>query len=405
MKSGIAVLWIGVALLADAPPAPRTAYFANQREITITSPERQNYFDVDEELWSQSRADLGDLRIYAAEREVPYRIAEVRAAVSQANRTARVLQLGKSGANTTFVIEVPEDGEYNRVNLQLETKNFVGTAAVEGLDDIHDRRASRMGPYTIYNFEREHLGANSTLKLPDSHFPYLRVTLSREVPPEDVEGASVSFREEKKAGYTRLAGSPTIEQKNRETVITWTAPKNVPLDRIVFEVDQINFLRNLRVEDADGRWVGSGEISRVKMARSGRTAESSNLTIDVPGARSSGFRVIIANGDDPPLKITSITPEYITRRVHFDPKGESKLSLYYGDEKLSGPSYEYARLAQPEPNAAAAQLGAGMRNAAYTGRPDERPWSERNPAVLWAAMIIVVGGLGVMALRGLKKTG
>jgi hypothetical protein len=330
-------------------------------------------------------------------------MAEIRAAVSQANRTARVLQLGRSGPDTTFVIEVPEDGEYNRVNLQLETKNYVGTATVEGMDDIHDRRATRMGPYTIYNFAREGLGANSTLKLPDSHFPYLRVTLSKEVSPDDVKGAGVSFREEKKAGYTRLAASPGIEERNRETVISWSAPKNVPLDRIEFEVDQVNFLRNLRVEDADGRWVSSGEISRVKMARAGRTAESSNLIIDVPGARSSRFKVIIANGDDPRLKLKSITPQYITRRVYFDPKGERKLSLYYGDEKLFAPSYEYARLSQPEPNAAAAQLGTGIRNSAYTGRPDKRPWSERNPAVLWAAMIIVVVGLGAVALRGLKK--
>lgn len=404
MRIAVATLLVVTALQAQSAREPHTAYFTHQREITSSSPERQNYFDVDEELWSQSRTDLGDLRIYAAERETPYRIAEVRATYSQANRQARVLQLGRSGANTTFVIEVPEGGEYNRVNLQVETKNFVGTATVEGLDDIHDRRATRMGPYTIYNFEREHLGANSTLKLPDSHFPYLRVTLSKEVSPDDVKGASVSFREEKKAGYTRVAATPTIEQKNRETVVSWSAPKNVPLDRIEFEVDQVNFLRNLRVEDADGRWVASGEISRVKLARSGRTAESSNLVIDLPGARSSSFKVIIANGDDPPLKITSIIPQYITRRVYFDPRGENKLSLYYGDEKLSAPSYEYARLAQLEPNAASAQLGAGVRNAAYTGRPDERPWSERNPAVLWAAMIVVVAGLGAMALRGLKKT-
>jgi hypothetical protein len=404
MKTGATALFILVAAFAQTAREPQIAYFTHQREIAVTSPDRQNYFDVDPELWSQSRTDLGDLRIYAGEREVPYRMAEVRAAVSQANRTARVLQLGKSGPDTTFVIEVPEDGEYNRVNLQLETKNYVGTATVEGLDDIRARRATRMGPYTIYDFAREGLGANSTLKLPDSHFPYMRIALSKEVSPDDVKGAGVSFREEKKAGYTRLAASPASEQKNRETVISWSAPKNVPLDRIEFEVDQVNFLRNLRVEDAEGRSVSSGEISRVKMARAGRTAESSNLIIDVPGARSSGFKVIIANGDDPPLKLKSITPQYITRRVYFDPKGESKLSLHYGDEKLSAPSYEYARLSQVEPNAASAQLGAGMRNAAYTGRPDDRPWSERNPAVLWAAMIIVIVGLGAVALRGLKKT-
>ena len=47
-----------------------------------------------------------------------------------------------------------------------------------------------------------------------------------------------------------------------------------------------------------------------------------------------------------------------------------------------------------------AQLGAGLHNAEYTGRPDERPWSERHKAVLWAAMLLAVTLLAILALRG-----
>jgi hypothetical protein len=53
---------------------------------------------------------------------------------------------------------------------------------------------------------------------------------------------------------------------------------------------------------------------------------------------------------------------------------------------------------------AAATLSPEIANAAYTGRPDERPWSEKHPAVLWIAMIAAIGLLGAWALKGFKAT-
>ncbi len=404
MKSSItAALLLSLALFADSNREPRIAYFTHMRDIDISSPARQNYFDIDEDTWTRARADLGDLRLYAQEKEVPYCLVEERASSSQTEQAAKILQLGKVGENTSFVLEVPPDAEYNRVNLQLATKNFVTTANIEGMDEIRGARGTRMGPYTLYDFTREGLGSNSTLKLPDSRFRFLRITLNREISPDDVKGANISFSEEKKAGYTPIGVLLTVEQAGRETVINWISPINVPLDRLVFDVDQVNFLRNVRVQDDAGRYAGSGEISRVKMTRSGRTVESSNLALDLAGARANAFRVTIANGDDPPLKLKTITPQFITRRVYFDPQGQSKVRLYYGDEKLSAPVYEYARLNVLEPKPAAAQLGRAAENTAFTGRPDERPWTERHPAVLWAAMLAVIAVLGAIALRGLRK--
>ena len=38
-----------------------------------------------------------------------------------------------------------------------------------------------------------------------------------------------------------------------------------------------------------------------------------------------------------------------------------------------------------------------------TGRPDDRPWSERHKAVLWLAMLLAVIVLSALAIRGLEK--
>ncbi len=108
------------------------------------------------------------------------------------------------------------------------------------------------------------------------------------------------------------------------------------------------------------------------------------------------------NGDNPPLAISGVELLSLERRVYFDPQGKSQFKLYYGDEKLASPVYDYGRFFKADPEAARAELGPGSHNGAYAGRADDRPWSERHNAVLWLAMILAVAVLAGLAIRGLK---
>jgi hypothetical protein len=119
-------------------------------------------------------------------------------------------------------------------------------------------------------------------------------------------------------------------------------------------------------------------------------------------ARPKTLKVVIHNGDDPPLKLSGLRLQQHERRIYFNSDSSGPLALFYGDEKLESPVYDYAKLFQEEKSAAAAQMGAETVNAAYTGRPDERPWSERHPAVMWIAIAGAVLVLGALALRSLK---
>jgi hypothetical protein len=136
--------------------------------------------------------------------------------------------------------------------------------------------------------------------------------------------------------------------------------------------------------------------------RAGQTVVSEDLNIDLHPEFTSQIRISVENGDDAPLPIQQLRPLAVERRVYFDPKGKSILQLYYGDPKLGPPSYDYEKFFQRSPDAGIAQLGPPEANAQFTGRPDDRPWSERHQAVLWAAMVLAVALLGGLALRGLK---
>jgi hypothetical protein len=405
-KSRLALLLAFLSIAATASDL-NPAYFSNVREVRIAHPDRQNYLVVDPELWDKGSTSLGDLRLVTASgAEIPYAMVVKEGSSSTHETEVKVLQLGTVRGATDFVLDVSAVDEYDQVRLSLGTRDFIAHATVEGRDDLAKPPVTRLGTYTLYNFAREFLGSNSTLKLPRSRFRYLHIHIEGAVTPDDVLGATVADIEEQKAQWTPLDVSLKIEQAGKSTLLTWDALADVPVDRVVLLVDpaDVNFRRDVQVL-AHNDMVGRGEIHRIRMTRFGRVVDSEDLALSLGGIHSPRYKLTVANGDDPPLHILGVQVFSMERRVYFDPRGNSILRLYYGDDHLAAPLYDYAKLFQePEPEAAPrAELGPGTHNFAYTGRPDERPWTDQHPAVLWTAMILAVAGLAGVALRGLKS--
>ena len=415
-----AVLAIGGALAAPlsllpAAQDPAISYFTNVCDVRISQPGVQNYFAVDEEIWTRARPDLGDLRIYDGEAQVQYALSVERGGTSSQEKAARILNLGAVGGHTEFDLDMGQIAEYDRIRLNLDVKNFVVTASLAGSNTVGERPATQLPPSTIYDFTSEQLGSNSVLKLPASSFRYLHIKLSAGITPQQVKGATVYNLQETKAIWASVGSCGTPLQKQRATVITCVSPLKVPVDRIRFQVDpnQVNFRRAVTVSDSTRRYESGGEITRVRLNRAGTTVVSEEMDLLIAGRsseqsseqRSGQIIVSIDNGDNPPLAIAGAQLLSIERRVYFDPQGKFSLKLYYGDVKLDSPVYDYARFFHADPAAARAELGPGTHNAAYSGRPDDRPWSERHDAVLWLAMLLAVAVLAALAIRGLRTEG
>jgi hypothetical protein len=399
-----ALVFLLVALAAPNPPEPAVAYFTNQREIRIVQPDRQNFFIVDEELWNHSRPDLGDLRLYDGDTPVQYSLSEQRAGISSEEVEAKILNLGSVSGHTEFDLDAQGIAAYDRVRLRLDAKDYVVTASVAGSNALGRGPSTELAPSTLYDFTSEQLGSSSVLKLPPSSFRFLHIKLSKGILPQQVKGAAISNLREQQASWTKIGSCSAPQQKPRTTVIVCDVPARVPLNRILFQIapGQVNFRRRVTVESANGAQAASGELSRVRVNRAGMlvTAEESAITL----AGSSGkITVSVDNEDNPPLAIEAVQPLSLERRVYFDPQGKTSLKLYYGDEKLSAPVYDYARFFHLDPAPAEAQLAAGAHNPQYEGRPDDRPWSDRHMGVLWAAMILAVVALAALAIRGMRS--
>jgi Protein of unknown function (DUF3999) len=405
---------MGAALLALAIFAgPSISHFKYQRPVQAELA-RQRFVTVDEQIWKNARPDLGDLRLYSGQQEVPYALIVERGSRENDRQDVRVLQQSVVDGKTQFMIDMAGVAEYDHIDLKLATKNFVAHARVEGQEDLHGAQWARLTESILYDLSKENLGGNSMLRLPLSTYKYLRVTIDGPVKPDDIRGASSEFRQEQKAVWRDVGGAPAVAEmparalregsarvERKGTVLTFAVPENVPVDRVNFDIDpaQANFRRSVQVTDDKDVYIGSGEINRIHMVRSGQKIDSDDHDVTFSAVGHKTIKVIIDNGDDPPLRLKTARLEQLEHRLYFDAPAAAALTLYYGAERLEPPVYDYAKLFLLAKDAAPAQLGGEEANRAYM---DERPWTERHPAVLWIAIVAAVLILGAIALRSMK---
>jgi Protein of unknown function (DUF3999) len=394
------------ALLLSAPAArPAIRYFTRTRVVKVSAPDRQNYFPVDSDIWEFSRPDLADLRIYDGDDQVPYVLVKQSGGSATQEREAKIINLGTIDKSTEFDLETGGLEQYNRVRLQIEAKNFINAALVQGRLHLNDNSLARLGRSTLYDFTHEGLGSNFVLKFPTASFPYLHVRLAPGIQPSQIKGAYISSFVESKVAWMPAGTCSPVSGTAKRSVFKCNISEHMPVERVQFALpaEAVNFNRVVILSDAQGNELQRGVISRVRLNRGGQNVVSDELSIDVYPQSVKAIQVAIENGDDKPLPVQQITPLAFERRICFNPHGKSAVQLYYGDAKLSAPIYDYAKLFQVAPNAAIAQLGPGSSNPEFTGHPDDRPWSERHSMVLWGAMLLAIAILGGLTLRGLKK--
>jgi hypothetical protein len=398
---------------ADAQPEIAPKYFQHVREIRAANDGRQPYISVDEAVWNGSENALHDIRVYDSGREVPYILVREGAKDESTDTPARLLNKGASAGRTSFVVETPIE-EFDTLKLDLKTKDFTTRAKVAGGDELPGTKWTDLGEYTLFDFTKEELGRNWTLRLKSPvKYKYLRIEIADSVKPGDVLAASIANRQSEKAKYMDWAAHPQVAQERGTTVISWPSAAKVPLEHIQFEVDpsEVNFSRSATLycerdkeEFAKGPHrdiVTRGDIARVKLERRGRKVEYESLEMEPLSMHCKSYRLEVVNGDDPPLKITAVKPQSVERRIYWkNDAGAPK--LYYGDKKAEAPQYDFARFFDEPADPARAELAPEIANAEYAARADERPWSERYPQVLWAVMIIAVVGLGAWAVKGFK---
>ena len=417
----LAVLW----LLLFAAPTPEIRYFQFERPVVKAAQSAgQTCAVVDPGVFARASNGLADLRLYqdaaSTPVETPY-VLRAAAPVASTNQSVPVLNLGKSGSQTVFDAAMPA-GSYTDLQLDIDGQNFLATVTVSGSQTQTSSSRTKLGSFTIFDLTQQRLGRSTVLHLPQSDFRFLHFQIAGPIAPENVTGLSVMEVPVTQPKYVTVTQTATGTQKGRDSIFEFTVPARTPVDRIVFVpgAQPSSFSRDVQVKVAPVARppandsteppppaTATGNILRVHSTQDGHRIDEEHLAVDAPQVdfdSPAKWTVTIENGDDAPIQITSIQLEMTEHDLCFDATAGAAYTLYYGDSVLAAPQYDYATLFVPAANATAAQLGAETANPAYQPRPDTRPFTEKHPALLWIALILVMVLLGAVAIRSVKAT-
>jgi hypothetical protein len=277
-----------------------------------------------------------------------------------------------------------------------------------------------LGAFTIFDLTKQRLGRSTILHLPESDFRFLHFQTAGPIAPDSMTGLSVTRTPESRPKFVTIAETTRGVVKDRNSIFEFTVPAHTPVDRIVFVPGLVppNFSRDVAIgvapvarpaangpAEAPQPMMNWGNILRVHTVRDGHRIDEEHLTVNAPQVDFDGpakWTITIENRDDAPIQIASIKLEMLERKLCFDAAAGVAYTLYYGDATLGAPQYDYASLFALAQNPVAAQLGAETANPSYQPRPDERPFTEKHPALLWVALVLVIALLGFVALRSFK---
>src|SRR6266481_2230574 len=112
---------------------------------------------------------------------------------------------------------------------------------------------------TLYDLTDEKQVQNSALQFPLSTSKYVRVTIDSSVNPSDVHSGTAGITRASKAAWRTISDGPHQAELAKDTVVTFSVPENVPIERIVFEIDpaQGNFQREIEFQGDKDQYLGS----------------------------------------------------------------------------------------------------------------------------------------------------
>lgn len=414
--------WLtAILLFVVAAPSADIRYFRYVRPLqNIPAQPQQACMVADPGLFEHASPGLADVRLYRDRAETAYLIQRSGPATQAAEQNIAALNLGVRSGKVVFDSAMPA-GAYSDLQLNVSARDFIATVIVAGSQQ-QTGPSTKIGEYTIFDLSHQRLGRSTILHLPTSDFRYLHFSVRGPLHPEDVAGISMGLSSTTKPAYVAVAESHESTRKDHSTIIEFTVPAHVPVDRVVFSAPSqpVNFSRDVIIsaEEIPTKSRGEstpplpsfttrGNLLRVHTTEADHRIDLENL--DIPADRltfngPSHWTITIDNGDDVPLVPQWVKLEMFERDICFQ-STPGEYVLYYGDPALSAPRYDLGQFTVIHP-ADAARVTAALEiaNPLFQQRPDDRPFSEKHPALLWVALATVIGLLGFIALRTARQT-
>jgi hypothetical protein len=375
---------------------------------------------LDDDVWDNVQGpSMQDLRLIRGEvEEIGYAIYVPQEPASKIlERSARVFNIAKIGGQAAEIsLDLGDTPAMtNGVRLETPTKDFGCAVTVEGSNDGESWRTVRSDG-AIFDFPAEPHGRFTTISFPDARWRYLRLVVS--APPGkrpiDLTGATVFQEVQASRSELPLMVHHSVKERtethlNHQTqILLDLGARHLPVSRIIIQTTSENFSRLLHLEVSDDSRVwqdaGRGFIFRFRTDR----YREECLKVEFPESFGRYLRVVILDGDNPPLAISGVSVQGRPRYMFFPFQAGKQYRLFYGNPHASGSQYDYPDVFRRvhRRSAIEARLGEPLQNPRFIATaeaPRGYPWAQRNRWVLYLVLALAVAGLGSVAMRALRR--
>jgi len=366
---------------------------------------------VDDELHDRSTPTLSDLRIVNSEgRELPFVILRGEEWRTSEKRVGKVLNNSVDPrGNSTVVLDLAERGNsHNQVRLVLDGHNYRRRVDIYGGDDARTWNLLR-NDGAIFDFSsRDDSIAQTTVRYPAAIFRYLKIVIVNEGAPPMIVRDVISSSETYPTRTTRKINTQTINRvkdgpRKQSFLLIDAENKNIPLLQVDLETSLENFYRTVYIlagnDSATLLRVGTDVVFRYRTA----SFNNEKLSIAFPPTPARYLKIIFLDGDDQPVPITNAQATSLQYTIVFRPYKNPQWFLIANPGSMA-PSYDLARTLRYVDLDSAPKVSPGQLevNPEYAPR-DERPWSDRYPALLWGVFIGVFLVLALLVIRLLKS--
>lgn len=304
------------------------------KTIKISGKSAYKQFFITEDIYENSKNNLEDIRIINNNgKEIPYVIETEKEQDKYREKVvarAKITEILTKKDKMEFIVKFDSGSSLkdiigNKLEM-IPTRNFYTEYTLFGSNNDIDWEWITSGE--IYKTPEK---SNLTMEFSKKRYEYYKV-----VTPLDKGNIfdeailKLSDNETGKQEIVKTKLDYKLEQREKSTILKIKS-KFLPLKNIVLDVDD-EFKRNYSVRDEDNLYL-EGVISKV--------GEKSNLEINLENVpKSSEITVEIRNGDNLPLKIKSVTGNYVPDRVVFKAVEGENYKVTFGNENLKKPEYD-----------------------------------------------------------------
>jgi hypothetical protein len=378
--------------------------YVSERKLETVRADGFYRIDLTPEIMPSFNNVLSNVRIIdSGNQEVPYLLRqEAPVRYSAAFRPYHIVQYDKmKNCCSTIVLENPDGKSINNIHLSIRNADVTKQMTLTGSDDRKTWYALKEQSTITATGDGQHVSTITLVDFPLSNYAYYKIDIA------DSASAPLNITA---AGYYEVN---TEEAKYAAIPFDWREGDSVAMKKtyidIRFKGRQLVDRITLSMKGAP-YFLRKGWLLQERPASNGKAKPSFNrlasftlssrqpAVIELAGVRGNAFLIEIENEDNPSLDVASVEVAQLNRYlVAWLRKGE-EYSLKFGGADLRIPNYDLVNFKDSIP-AHLVSLKAGPLTKIETSRAGENPTFFTSKAIIWIAIIAVIGVLGFMAIR------